>query len=57
MPIVEPRQVWKEAAIRLLVHVLAVTSEELEIFYRLDVETGEQECTAYFVIWYIKYYH
>jgi len=26
--------------------VLAVTSEELEIFYQLDVETGEQECTA-----------
>ena len=57
MLIVEPRQVWKEAAIRLLVHVLAVTSEELEIFYQLDVETGEQECTAFLQIWFIKYYH
>ena len=57
MLIVEPRQVWKEAAIRLLVHVLAVTSEELEIFYQLDVETGEQECTALLQIWFIKYYH
>tara|TARA_B100000212_G_scaffold338948_1_gene316437 strand:- start:932 stop:1072 length:141 start_codon:yes stop_codon:yes gene_type:complete len=44
--IVEPRQVWKEAAIRLLVHVLAVTSVELGTFYQPDAETGERECTA-----------